>query len=483
MDSTAFSKKAPEPNVRLTRLAVKEAARIAGRIDKPIKRKRFTGNEISPTATNGSKDQMEDAENDEEERSPNKIRKISVDGMETSESEEDMEVKDDEEGEDGDQDQDMSEQEDEDEVEEDSGDVRHEQKKSDPVVAPRDDFMMASGSICLRSRRSIHSDNQRKEVLPQKSTESMSGMSLHNWEYRPEPFSAKPNSRHWQKETVFPKANLPTIHRHVPSQARLPNQGRLSATSKVYRNNLPPQKLPVKVGKADLGGQTIVKPKSYSGYDGWFWKLCLLLLSFGGVIVLYLLKEEQGPPHRSAVMVEDTFQAQFLKVRSSFPSQTPELWKRGKIHLERHLQTAQPTEPVSMILTSGSRAEKTLHCLASYVAAAFSTALNSSVLHIDGASKAGLESDQVKLDIDNQLRGAFEGDKKAAIIHRFEELPPGSTLIFYRYCDHENAAFKNVLLVFTVQLPFDELSSELSLNAVEEQVQAHVQRNSFPPHS
>ncbi|KAI1891463.1 hypothetical protein AGOR_G00144070 [Albula goreensis] len=211
-----------------------------------------------------------------------------------------------------------------------------------------------------------------------------------------------------------------------------------------------------------------------------------VIFVFIAVVVSYLFSGSSPPPQPRQDRSVDIFRREFEKVKSSFPSQTPELWKRGKIHLERHLQTAQPTEPVSMILTSGSRAEKTLHCLASYVAAAFSTALNSSVLHIDGASKAGLESDQVKLDIDNQLRGAFEGDKKAAIIHRFEELPPGSTLIFYRYCDHENAAYKKASLIFTVLLGGDELKSHLSLSTVEEMVQDRIQdkfRSSTQPAS
>ncbi|KAF4110069.1 hypothetical protein G5714_009321 [Onychostoma macrolepis] len=93
------------------------------------------------------------------------------------------------------------------------------------------------------------------------------------------------------------------------------------------------------------------------------------------------------------------------------------------------------------------------------------------VLNINGKSKASQDSDQVKPDIDRELRNAFEGEKSAAVIHRFEELPPGSTLIFYRYCDHENAAYKNVFLAFTVMLDAEvEVSSTVSLGRVEEMV-------------
>ncbi|XP_068447580.1 torsin-1A-interacting protein 2-like [Clinocottus analis] len=173
----------------------------------------------------------------------------------------------------------------------------------------------------------------------------------------------------------------------------------------------------------------------------------------------------------------DIFLRQLEKVKTQFPNQRPELWERSKIHLLRHLQTSQPTEPVSLILTAGHRGEKTLHCLAHRLASAFSSSLNASVLHIDGASKASQDSDQVKLDIDSKLQGAFEGDKPVAVINRFEELPPGSTLIFYRYCDHENAAYKKTCLIFTVLLgEEEEIPAETRLSTVEELVDDHLQK-------
>ncbi|XP_029355409.1 torsin-1A-interacting protein 2-like isoform X2 [Echeneis naucrates] len=165
------------------------------------------------------------------------------------------------------------------------------------------------------------------------------------------------------------------------------------------------------------------------------------------------------------------------KVETEFPNQRAELWKRSRIHLKRHLVTAQPTEPVSLILTAGFRAEKTLQCLARGMASAFSSTFNTSVLHINGSSKASHASDQVKLDIDRELQGAFEGGIPVAVIHRFEELPPGSTLIFYRYCDHENAAYKDTFLIFTVLLAEEEeIPAQIGLNAVEEMVDDHLQK-------
>ncbi|XP_028259111.1 torsin-1A-interacting protein 2-like [Parambassis ranga] len=194
------------------------------------------------------------------------------------------------------------------------------------------------------------------------------------------------------------------------------------------------------------------------------------------ILVQQFLKPESPPPKKNIRQI-DIFLKEMEKVKTQFPHQRSELWIRSKIHLQRHLQTPQPTEPVSLILTAGLRAERTLQCMAQGLASAFSSAFNASVLHIDGASKANQDSDQVKLDIDSKLQGAFEGDKPVAVIHRFEELPPGSTLIFYRYCDHENAAYKKTFLIFTVLLGEEEdIPAKTRLNAVEEMVDDHLQK-------
>ncbi len=203
--------------------------------------------------------------------------------------------------------------------------------------------------------------------------------------------------------------------------------------------------------------------------------LCLLVVVFAILVQQHF--QSESPPQKNDARQIDIFLREMDKLKTRFPNQRADLWHRSRIHLLRHLQAAQPTEPVSLILTAGVKAEKTLHCLAQGLASAFSSTLNASVLHIDGASKASQDSDQVKLDIDRNLQKAFEGDKPVAVIHRFEELPPGSTLIFYRYCDHENAAYKKTCLIFTVLLgEEEEIPAKSHLSTVEEMVDDHLQR-------
>ncbi|XP_056271177.1 torsin-1A-interacting protein 2-like isoform X1 [Pseudoliparis swirei] len=214
-----------------------------------------------------------------------------------------------------------------------------------------------------------------------------------------------------------------------------------------------------------------------NGKRGMTYLIAVGLLGLGIALLWPHLFQTKSPPQKDGVWQIDTFRRQLEEVKTQFPNQRAALWQRSKIHMLRHLQTAQPTEPVSLILTAGHRGEKTLHCLAQRLAFAFSSSLNGSVLDIDGASKASQDSDQVKLDIDSKLQGAFEGDQPVAVIHRFEELPPGSTLIFYRYCDHENAAYKKTCLIFTVLLgEEEEIPAETRLSTVEELVDDQLQK-------
>ena len=72
---------------------------------------------------------------------------------------------------------------------------------------------------------------------------------------------------------------------------------------------------------------------------------------------------------------------------------------------------------------------------------------------IDGTEEMRIPGEKAKKKMDKLLIEKFKAGHRAALVHHLELLPPPSPLLFYSYCDDQNAPHKHVAIIFTIHLP------------------------------
>ena len=161
------------------------------------------------------------------------------------------------------------------------------------------------------------------------------------------------------------------------------------------------------------------------------------------------------------------------QLQLSFTNQTERFWKILKNCGLAHLRNNNPSQPLVFLLAAPPPAHEWVDCLAIKLAEKLDPRHKRNLASIDGADQKKYPGDKVKKTMDDYLKEKFLDDHRVAVIHHLELLPFPSPLLFYSYCDDQNAPCKHVAIIFTVHLP-EEPSLSLSPKEAEATVEKYL---------
>ena len=147
------------------------------------------------------------------------------------------------------------------------------------------------------------------------------------------------------------------------------------------------------------------------------------------------------------------FESKLRSLQSVLTNQTDRFWKILKNRGLAHIRRQNPQRPLVLLLASPPPAHDVVNCLAEKLAEALDPEHKRNLVQVDGIKVKGHPGEKVKKSMDDLLKGKFQHGHRAAIIQHLELLPPPSPLLFYSYCNDQNAPHKHVAIIFTVHLP------------------------------
>ena len=183
-----------------------------------------------------------------------------------------------------------------------------------------------------------------------------------------------------------------------------------------------------------------------------------LIIFFLVIIVAILLQGLLYPPLPPDSKPSDfnfakIFANKIVELQSSFTNQTDRFWRLLKNRGLAHLKNASPPQPLVLLLAAPPAAHSIVECFARNLAEALDPKHKRMLAIIDGREERSYPGEETKKKMDDLLIRRFKKGHRAALVHHLELLPPPSPLLFYSYCDDQNARYKHVAIIFTVHMP------------------------------
>ena len=180
----------------------------------------------------------------------------------------------------------------------------------------------------------------------------------------------------------------------------------------------------------------------------------LLVVAFLLVILAILIAPDEKP-ERKPFVLPIIFENKIKELQSSFTNQTDRFWRILKNRGLAHLNNPSPSQPLVLLLAAPPAAHSTVDCFAKKLAEGLDPEYKRMLATIDGREERSYPGEDTKKKMDDLLKRRFKEGHRAALVHHLELLPPPSPLLFYSYCDDQNAPNKHVAIIFTVHMPVE----------------------------
>lgn len=151
-----------------------------------------------------------------------------------------------------------------------------------------------------------------------------------------------------------------------------------------------------------------------------------------------------------------TFVQNIDELKEDFPSQTRRTWKILQSTAKHVLNRPEPIYPSIVLMSSEMGNSDLTSCLANKISEKFkaSTGDRTSVFTTDIKSYSHLDSAEQKIRLDEAFLQAFQrGRSKSILVENLQLLSGEAALLLYKYCDNDNAPYKDVLILLTIYGP------------------------------
>ncbi|XP_067128885.1 torsin-1A-interacting protein 1-like [Centruroides vittatus] len=170
-----------------------------------------------------------------------------------------------------------------------------------------------------------------------------------------------------------------------------------------------------------------------------------------------------------------SFKNHYKQLQDEFQKQNKWSWKVIRTAINSVINSTRHEQPAVILLVASRWAGPTSSCLANRLASFLEKSFNNRKQYPRLNSLEGTTDRDMKEKIDATFRESFDkNDHRVILLERLDALSADSAMILHSYCDHENAPYKDVVILMTAATDASVESSELTVKKMDQIAWKHL---------